>query len=84
MACGGVTFLGATGEDYASPGHDAISLQTASPRELVAHLIYLQEHPRFAAHLRHQARRTATRYTWDRVIRAHIAPMLSPAALAAA
>jgi glycosyltransferase involved in cell wall biosynthesis len=84
MACGGVTFLGATGEDYASPGHDAISLQTSSPRELVAHLLYLQQHPHFAAHLRHQARRTATRYTWDRVIRAHIAPMLTPAALAAA
>jgi glycosyltransferase involved in cell wall biosynthesis len=77
MACGGVTFLGATGEDYASPGHDAISLQTSSPRELVAHVVYLQTHPRFAAHLRHQARRTARRYTWDRVIRAHIAPLLS-------
>jgi glycosyltransferase involved in cell wall biosynthesis len=84
MACGGVSFLGATGEDYATPGHDAISLQSSNPRELVAHLLYLQKHPQFATQLRHHARRTATRYTWDRVIRAHIGPMLSSAALAAA
>ena len=84
MACGGLSFLGATGEDYATPGHDAISLQTSSPRELVGHLLYLREHPHFATRLRHQARRTASRFTWDRVIRAHIAPMLSSAALAAA
>jgi glycosyltransferase involved in cell wall biosynthesis len=84
MACGGLSFLGATGEDYATPGHDAISLQTSSPRELVGHLLYLREHPNFATRLRHQARRTATRFTWDRVIQAHITPMLSSAALAAA
>ena len=84
MACGGVSFLGATGEDYATPGHDAISLQTSSPSELVAHLLYLREHPRFAARMRHEARKTATRYTWGHVIRAHIGPMLSSAALAAA
>jgi glycosyltransferase involved in cell wall biosynthesis len=84
MACGGLSFLGATGEDYATPGHDAISLQTSSPRELVGHLLYLREHPTYATRLRHQARRTATRFTWERVIRAHIAPMLTFAALAAA
>lgn len=79
MACGGLSFLGATGEDYATPGHDAISLQTSSPGELVAHLLYLREHPHWARRLRHEARRTATRFTWGRVIRAHIAPMLSSA-----
>jgi glycosyltransferase involved in cell wall biosynthesis len=84
MACGGLSFLGATGEDYATPGYDAISLQTSSPRELVGHLLYLRQHPSFATRLRHEARRTASRFTWDRVIRAHIAPMLSSATLAAA
>jgi glycosyltransferase involved in cell wall biosynthesis len=82
MACGGLSFLGATGEDYATPGHDAISLQTNSPDELVAHLLYLREHPDLAARLRHEARRTAARFTWGRVIRAHIAPMLSSAGTA--
>jgi len=79
MACGGLSFVGATGEDYATPGHDAISLQTSSPSELVAHLLYLREHPDFATRLRHEARRTAARFTWGQVIRTHIAPMLSSA-----
>jgi hypothetical protein len=34
--------------------------------------------------LRHHARRTATRFTWDQVIRAHINPMLTSAGFAAA
>lgn len=79
MACGGLSFLGATGEDYATPGHDAISLQTNSPGELVAHLLYLREHPDLATRLRQQARRTAARFTWAQVIRRHIAPMLASA-----
>jgi glycosyltransferase involved in cell wall biosynthesis len=83
MACGGVSFLGATGEDYATPGYDAISLQSSSPRELVGHLLHLRQHPDRVARLRHHARRTAKRFTWDRVIDAHITPMLSTAALAA-
>lgn len=79
MACGGLSFIGATGEDYATPGHDAISLQTSSPSELVAHLLRLREDPRLAKQLRHEARRTAARFTWGQVIRTHIAPMVSSA-----
>ena len=63
MACGGLSFLGATGEDYATPGHDAISLQSGSPGELVERLLYLREHPDLGARLRHAARRTAARFT---------------------
>ncbi|MBI3041732.1 MAG: glycosyltransferase [Betaproteobacteria bacterium] len=84
MACGGLSFVGATGEDYVTPGHDAISLQTSSPNELVAHLLYLREHPDLATRLRHEARRTAARFTWGQVIRTHIAPMLSSAGPACA
>ena len=76
MACGGLSFLGATGEDYATPGYDAISLQTDDSSELVAQLLYLREHLEWAAQLRHQARKTAARFTWAEVIRRHIAPML--------
>jgi glycosyltransferase involved in cell wall biosynthesis len=79
MACGGLSFLGATGEDYATPGHDAISLQTSNPGELVGHLLYLREHPEVAVRLRQEARRTAARFTWTQVIRRHIAPLLSSA-----
>lgn len=77
MACGGLSFLGATGEDYATHGHDAISLQTGGANELVSQLLYLRAHPRLATRLRHAARRTAARFTWSQVIRTHIAPMLS-------
>lgn len=84
MACGGLSFLGATGEDYARPGHDSISLQTASPRELVAALLRLREHPDVTKRLRHEARRTASNYTWDQVIRTHIAPMFASPELALA
>ena len=80
MACGGVSFLGTTGEDYASPGHDSISVQGESPGELVAHLLYLRGNREFESRLRTHARRTAARYTWDYVIRAHIAPMVALAA----
>jgi glycosyltransferase involved in cell wall biosynthesis len=76
MACGGLSFLGATGEDYATSGHDAISLQSSSSNELVAHLLYLRAHPDLAMQLRHQARKTAARFTWSHVIHTHIAPLL--------
>ena len=77
MASGGLSFVGATGEDYATPGYDAIALQTDSPAELVAQVLYLREHRDLAARLRHEARRTAARFTWGKVIRRHIAPMLA-------
>lgn len=77
MASGALTFLGATGEDYARSGQDAISLQTASPAEITAQLLRLRRHPEVAARLRHEARRTAARYTWRQVIRTHIVPLVA-------
>ena len=60
MACGGISFLGATGEDYATPGHDAISLQTSKPGELVGHLLYLRDHPELAKRLRRDGPRRSS------------------------
>jgi len=77
MACGGVSFLGATGEDYAISFHNCLVLQSARPSELVGHLLYLREHPHIATRLRVQARKTATRFTWNQVIRSHITPIVS-------
>ena len=77
MASGGLSFLGATGEDYATAGHDAISLQSSRPGELVSQLLYLREHPEMAMRLRREARRTAARFTWKQVIHTHLDPMLS-------
>jgi glycosyltransferase involved in cell wall biosynthesis len=75
MACGGLSFLGATGEDYATPGFDAIAVQTNSPGELVRHLLEMKASPQRAEGMRHHARQTAARFTWPEVIRTHIAPL---------
>jgi glycosyltransferase involved in cell wall biosynthesis len=80
MACGGLSYLGATGEDYATPGFDAISVQTNSPTELVRQLMHLKARPQLATRMRRQARRTAERFTWSEVIRTHMAPLLSGSA----
>lgn len=77
MACRGLAFIGATGEDYATPGYDAIALQTSRPEELTSHVMRLRAEPAVANRLRQRARKTAARYTWDEVIRTHIVPFVS-------
>lgn len=77
MASGGVAFLGATGEDYASPGHDAISLQTSRADEITSNVLRLLQRPELAHRLRHEAKTTGARYTWARVIHTHLLPMLA-------
>jgi glycosyltransferase involved in cell wall biosynthesis len=68
MAVGGVAFVGCTGEDYVTHGHDAISLQTSDPREIARNAIYLRLSRKSAAKLRKAARHSAARYTWRAVI----------------
>lgn len=77
MACGGLSFLGATGEEYATPGFDAISVQTDSPAELVGQLLRLKAQPQLARRMRRHARRTAARFKWAQVIHTHLAPLAS-------
>jgi len=76
MAVGGVAFVGSTGEEYATPGYDAISLQTSDPREIVHYVSYLRSSPEAEARLRRAARRSAARYTWQSVIRRVLIPIL--------
>lgn len=76
MAVGGVAFVGCTGEEYATPGHDAICLQTSDPREIVHYVSYLRSRADVEAQLRRAARRSATRYTWQSVIRRVLIPIL--------
>lgn len=69
MAAGGVAFVGCTGEEYATPGYDAISLQTNDPLEIVHYVAYLRGSADAEDRLRRAARRSAARYTWHSVIR---------------
>lgn len=76
MAAGGVAFVGCTGEDYATPGHDSVSIQTNDPMEIVHHAAYLRSSPEVAHRLRLAAQRTAERYTWVAVIQRVLIPLL--------
>jgi glycosyltransferase involved in cell wall biosynthesis len=77
MAVGGVAFVGCTGEEYVTPGFDAIALQTSNPLEMVHHILQLRCFPERAASLRRAARRSAARYTWQSVVRRALTPILT-------
>ena len=76
MAAGGVAFVGCTGEEYVTPGYDAISLQTSDPLEIVHYVAYLRGSADAEGRLRRAARRSAARYTWHSVIRRVLIPIL--------
>jgi glycosyltransferase involved in cell wall biosynthesis len=76
MAVGGVAFVGCTGEEYVTPGFDAIALQTSDPLEIVRYVTYLRGSAHAANRLRRAAKRSATRYTWQSVIRRVLIPIL--------
>jgi hypothetical protein len=77
MAVGGIAMVGSTGEDYVTPGHDAISLQTNDPLEIVSHVGHLVSSPETEAALRVEAKRSAARYSWPVVIRRVLLPFLA-------
>lgn len=68
MGTGGIAITGATGEDYAVAYHNAVVLETDDPREIAYHVRRLSEQPELERSLRDNARSTAQRYTWSRVI----------------
>lgn len=77
MASGGIALVGATGEDYVTPGHDAISLQTSDPHEIVHHVTRFASRRSAAGAMRRAARKTATRYTWESVIERLLIPLIN-------
>lgn len=76
MATGGVAFVGCTGEDYATPGYDAIAIQSNEPGEIVHHLCNLKRTFDNAFSLRRAAKNSASRYTWPAVIRRVLIPLI--------
>lgn len=76
MAVGGVAFVGSTGEDYVTPGFDAVSLQSNNPQEIVYHSIYLHSTQDTAHQLRQAARNSAVRYTWPSIIQRSLLPLV--------
>ena len=71
MAAGGVACVGATGEDYAVAGWNALVLQTQDPREFVREFGRLRARRGADTALRRHALATAPRYAWPEVV-AHV------------
>jgi glycosyltransferase involved in cell wall biosynthesis len=76
MAAGGLACTGATGEDYAVPGQNALVLETGDPRELLGMLQRLRGRPDEARSIRRAARSTARRFAWPDVVQRVLLPRL--------
>ncbi|HZP97257.1 MAG TPA: glycosyltransferase family 4 protein [Candidatus Limnocylindria bacterium] len=68
MSCGGIAYLGRTGEDYAIPFGNAVVVQSDDPRELLMTHETLRARPDLAAAMRADGRATAKRFAWPRVL----------------
>ncbi|MGM9997864.1 MAG: glycosyltransferase family 4 protein [Candidatus Bruticola sp.] len=68
MACGGLAFVGATGEDYAQTLVNSVVVETENPLEIVEYAHTLNSDKKLNQSLREEGRRTAFCYTWDRII----------------
>jgi glycosyltransferase involved in cell wall biosynthesis len=69
MAAGGIAFTGGTGEDYAIHLHNSIVLETSDPREIETYVTYLDNHAEQEKNIRKSGKQTATRFTWEEVIK---------------
>jgi D-inositol-3-phosphate glycosyltransferase len=71
MACGGIAYVGRTGEDYAVPFGNCVVVQSDDPRELMTAYRALQGKPDLVKALRADGRATAKRFTWPRILEAY-------------
>lgn len=74
MAVGGLACTGASGEDYAQDGHNALVLQQNDPREFVALFDRVQRRSGGDRALRHHAALTARQYAWADVLERSLMP----------
>ena len=71
MACGGIAYVGRTGEDYAVPFGNCVVVQSDDPRELLTAHQKLRDELDVAAALRADGKVTARRFAWPRVLEAY-------------
>jgi glycosyltransferase involved in cell wall biosynthesis len=81
MASGGIAIVGSSGEDYVTPGHDAVSIQSAEAGELVTSLLRIYWNDEMASRIRRAAKATAARYTWTAVINRVLLPYFGESSL---
>lgn len=71
MSCGGIAYVGRTGEDYAVPFGNAVVVQSDDPRELLTAYTALRDRPDLVRAMRSDGRTTARRFAWPRVLDAY-------------
>jgi glycosyltransferase involved in cell wall biosynthesis len=76
MAVGGLACTGASGEDYAIDGENALVLQRNDPEEFGALFARLRRTPRFDEELRSAGALTARTYAWPRVVDRALLPRI--------
>ena len=76
MAAGGLACTGASGEDYAIDGHNALVLQQNDPREFVSLFTRMRKQPHGDRPLRTSGMRTARDYAWPRVLDRALLPRI--------
>lgn len=76
MAVGGLACTGASGEDYAVDGENALVLQREDPREFLSLFGRLRSRVGQDAQLRRAGVRTAQQYAWARVIQRSLLPRI--------
>jgi glycosyltransferase involved in cell wall biosynthesis len=76
MAVGGLACTGASGEDYAMDGENALVLQRNDPEEFGALFARLQRAPKLDEDLRYSGARTARSYAWHRVVDRALLPRI--------
>ncbi len=67
MACSGLVFVGATGEDYALNMVNCISIETEDPRELAVYIETMAGQPEIVKRMRRFGRVNAESFTWEKV-----------------
>jgi glycosyltransferase involved in cell wall biosynthesis len=68
MAAGGLACTGASGEDYAIDGQNALVLQQDSPHEFVSLFGRVRQQPDHDRRLRRSGMATARQYAWPQVV----------------
>lgn len=76
MAVGGLACTGASGEDYAVDGQNALVLQTNDPREFYSLYSRVRKNPERVHSLRLSAMETARQYAWPAVVERALLPRL--------
>lgn len=74
MAVGGLACVGGTGEDYAIPGWNCLSLQSLEANEFANFYAHLRAHPAEERAIRKHGRFTARQFTWPAIIHRNLLP----------